>query len=83
MSSINPELSNQETVVDVNEFVSVENPDSKRSKFGSFFKNPYPPGFSRKVTTFLYITYHLYLLCLKSLQNLHLITEESLYCLHV
>lgn len=50
MSSVpNPELPNQEAVVNVNEFVSVENPDSKRSKFGSFFKNPYPPGFSRKV----------------------------------
>ncbi|XP_022149783.1 aquaporin NIP2-1-like [Momordica charantia] len=42
---------------DVEEFVSVENPDSKLSKFGSIFQNLYPPGFSRKLVAEVIATY--------------------------
>lgn len=45
----NPELPNPETVVHVQDLVSIENPDSKHSIFASLFQNHYPPGFSRKV----------------------------------
>ncbi|XP_022971831.1 aquaporin NIP2-1-like [Cucurbita maxima] len=56
-SSQDPQLVQQQSVVDVEEFVSVENPDSKRYQFGSLFKNHYPPSFSRKLVAEVIATY--------------------------